>query len=81
MLTYDQHILAHYYRFLQYKQSGDKIAYLMMTNQPENAFLLMSSLGGQISGKANVESGYLKKLNQQSTLKVPHLRSLAGLAE
>jgi len=49
-ITYDEHKLAHFYRFLQYRENGDRAAYLFMSNQTEEGKLAVARAAGQISG-------------------------------
>lgn len=49
-ITYDEHKLAHFYRFLQYRENGDKAAYLFMSNQTEEGKLAVARAAGKISG-------------------------------
>jgi hypothetical protein len=78
LVTYKEHILTHFYRFLAYQQPGDRIAYLIMTNQSEQALKFYSSLGGKIAGKNNIKSGHLKQLNRFLTKENPTHRSRIG---
>lgn len=48
--TYNEHRLAHFYRFLQYRENGDKAAYLFMSNQTEEAKLAVARLAGKLGG-------------------------------
>lgn len=47
-VTYNEHRLAHFYRFLQYRENGDKAAYLFMSNQTEEAKLAVARLAGKL---------------------------------
>ncbi len=49
-ITYDEHKLAHFYRFLQYRENGDKAAYLLMSNQTQEGKLAVARAAGKISG-------------------------------
>ena len=49
-ITYDEHRLAHFYRFLQYRENGEKAAYLFMSNQTEEGKLVVARAAGKISG-------------------------------
>lgn len=51
LVTYKEHYLLHFYRFLSYDSPKDELAYRLMINQDANAHLLKSSLGGKIGGK------------------------------
>nr|AWX53465.1 hypothetical protein [Scotinosphaera sp. NIES-154] len=56
-LTFQEHKLAHFYRYLSFQDKGDLIAYKLMSGQTEEGRQLMSSyagkIGGVISGKKN----------------------------
>ena len=75
LVTYQEHCLMHFYRFLSYQNPKDELAYRLMINQDADAHLLKSSLGGKIGGQRNVQSGHLQKLNEQLT---KQQRSQAG---
>lgn len=49
--SFDDHLLAHYYRFLAYRQKGDLIAYKFMKGMNEEARLEMSIFAGKLGGK------------------------------
>lgn len=49
-ITFKEHMLAHFYRYLSFKQKGDLIAYKFMCNQTEEGRLLMASYAGKIGG-------------------------------
>lgn len=51
LVTYQEHCLMHFYRFLSYQNPKDELAYRLMINQDSDAHFLKSSLGGQIGGK------------------------------
>ena len=51
LVTYQEHCLMHFYRFLSYQNPKDELAYRLMINQDADAHLLKSSLGGTIGGK------------------------------
>jgi hypothetical protein len=107
LCTFKQHTLAHFYRYLSFKQKGDLIGYTFMCNQTDEGRLLMASYAGQIGGKVtnkknkvnkaffysvewqkefgdkntgkrNLESGSLAKLNDRITKQTPELRKKAG---
>lgn len=51
LVTYQEHYLMHFYRFLSYHNPKDELAYRLMVNQDADGHLLKSSLGGKIGGK------------------------------
>lgn len=55
LVTFKEHTLAHFYRYLSFKQKGDLIAYRFMCNQTEQARLLMASYadGGTVTNRKN----------------------------
>lgn len=50
-VTYSEHCLAHFYRFLTYQDPNDELAYRLMVSQDPDVHLLKSSCGGKIGGK------------------------------
>ena len=56
-VTYNEHRLAHFYRFLQYRENGDKAAYLFMSNQTEEAKLAVARLAGKLGGIKKASRG------------------------
>jgi hypothetical protein len=50
VLTYNDHTLAHYIRWLVYGKKQDKLAYELMSAQSEDVRRARSSLGGSIGG-------------------------------
>jgi hypothetical protein len=77
-ITYQEHVLAHFYRYLSYGEMGDKIAYTCMTGLTEDVARTIAIYGGTLSGRANVDSGRLKKLNDHITQHNPQQRVTAG---
>lgn len=51
LVSYREHYLTHFYRYLSYRNPKDELAYRLMVNQDANVHLLKSSLGGKIGGK------------------------------
>lgn len=51
LVSYREHYLTHFYRYLSYRNTKDELAYRLMVNQDANVHLLKSSLGGKIGGK------------------------------
>nr|YP_636211.1 putative site-specific DNA endonuclease [Tupiella akineta]AAV80635.1 putative site-specific DNA endonuclease [Tupiella akineta] len=49
-ITFKEHTLAHFYRYLTFKQKGDLIAYRFMCRQTEEGRLLLASYAGKIGG-------------------------------
>ena len=49
LITYDEHVLAHYYRFLAYGEKEDQIAYFFMRKLDADARHFKAVLGGQRS--------------------------------
>jgi len=52
LVTFKEHTLAHFYRYLSFKEKGDLIAYRFMCGQTEQARLLMACYAGQLGGTA-----------------------------
>ena len=52
-MTFREHTLAHYYRFLEKKEKGDYIAFLFMSNQTEDGRRALASFAGKIGGTEN----------------------------
>jgi hypothetical protein len=51
-LTFSDHLIAHYIRWIVYREPGDRIAYQMMLGQPdEETRRLRASLGGHRGGR------------------------------
>jgi len=50
MLTFNDHTLAHYIRWVVYKQNQDLTAFNLMSGQSEDARVERARLGGQIGG-------------------------------
>jgi hypothetical protein len=48
--TFQQHRLAHFYRYLTYQQKGDLVAFRFMSNQTEEGRRLLASFAGKIGG-------------------------------
>lgn len=61
-ITYDEHKLAHFYRFLQYREYGDKAAYLFMSNQTEEGKLTVARAAGKIGGNRRASQDKEKNL-------------------
>jgi hypothetical protein len=57
-ITFKEHTLAHFYRYLTFKQKGDLIAYRFMSRQTEEGRLLLASYAGKIGG---TETNKLRK--------------------
>lgn len=57
LLSIEDHALAHFYRFLSYKDKNDKLAYLFRKNDNSEAFLLRS----QQALKSREKKGLLKR--------------------
>lgn len=51
LVSYQEHCLMHFYRFLSYQNPKDQLAYRLMISQDGDVHLLKSSLGGKIGGK------------------------------
>jgi hypothetical protein len=49
-ITFKEHTLAHFYRYLTFKQKGGLIAYRFMCRQTEEGRLLLASYAGKIGG-------------------------------
>lgn len=50
-LTFKEHKLAHFYRYLSFGEKGDLIAYKLMCGQTKEGRQLMSSFAGKIGGR------------------------------
>jgi hypothetical protein len=50
LVTFKEHTLAHFYRYLSFKQKGNLIAYKFICNQTEQGRLLMASYAGKRGG-------------------------------
>lgn len=50
-ITFEEHTLAHYYRYLEFRQSGDRVAFTFMRNQTADGRLQLARLAGSIGGK------------------------------
>lgn len=60
-ITFSEHCLAHYYRYLSYRKTGDKAAFLWMSGQTEEARRALASYAGQIGGKRRSQQTSLTK--------------------
>lgn len=49
-LTFQEHKLAHFYRYLSFQDKGDLIAYKLMSGQTEEGRQLMAAYAGKIGG-------------------------------
>lgn len=49
-LTFQEHKLAHFYRYLSFQDKGDLIAYKLMSGQTEEGRQLMATYAGKIGG-------------------------------
>lgn len=54
-LTYNDHVIAHYIRWVIYKKAEDKIAWSVMSNQSVESRIERASLGGKIGGVISQE--------------------------
>nr|YP_010987552.1 HNH endonuclease [Hydrocytium acuminatum]WOR09597.1 HNH endonuclease [Hydrocytium acuminatum] len=52
LCRFEDHRLAHFYRYLAYEQKGDLIAWQLMRGQNEEARYNLASYAGKIGGKA-----------------------------
>nr|YP_009184806.1 putative HNH homing endonuclease [Jenufa perforata]ALO62924.1 putative HNH homing endonuclease [Jenufa perforata] len=52
LITYKEHTLAHYYRFLAYSKLADLKAFILMKGQKEKHIREMTSFIGKLGGKA-----------------------------
>ena len=59
LCTYNNHCLAHYYRYLAYRETGDFIAWNIMRGQDGEARRALASYAGRIGGIA------ANKINKQ----------------
>lgn len=59
---FDDHLLAHYYRFLAYRQKGDFIAYQFMKGMTKEARIEMASFAGKLGGKKSSDQNKAKSL-------------------
>ena len=55
LCSFEDHRLAHFYRYLAYEQQGDLIAWQLMSGQDEEARRTLASYAGKIGGKASSE--------------------------
>jgi hypothetical protein len=55
LCCFEDHRLAHFYRYLAYEEKGDLIAWQLMSGQTEEARLTLASYAGKIGGKASSE--------------------------
>jgi hypothetical protein len=53
LCSFEDHRLAHFYRYLAYQQQGDLIAWQLMNGQDEEARRTLASYAGKIGGKAS----------------------------
>lgn len=60
--SFDDHLLAHYYRFLAYRQKGDLIAYQFMKGMNKEARIEMASFAGKLGGKKSSDQNKAKSL-------------------
>ena len=61
MITFEDHTLAHFYRYLTYKHEGDLIAFRFMRNQTKEGRLLVASYAGKIGGTVTNRKNKLNK--------------------
>ncbi len=61
MLTFEDHTLAYFYRYLTYKHKGDLIAFRFMRNQTKEGRLLLASYAGKIAGIVTNQKNKLNK--------------------
>lgn len=66
-ITFREHTLAHFYRYLSYQQKGDLIAYKFMCCQSEEGRLLMASYAGKIGGTKTNKKNKANKTNFYSS--------------
>lgn len=55
LCSFEDHRLAHFYRYLAYEEKGDLIAWQLMSGQDEEARYTLASYAGKIGGKASFE--------------------------
>jgi hypothetical protein len=55
LCSFEDHRLAHFYRYLAYEEKGDLIAWQLMSGQDEEARYTLASYAGKIGGKASSE--------------------------
>lgn len=55
-ISYREHILAHFYRYLSFHHKGDLLAYRFMSNQTQEARILKASYGDKVSYEKNKAS-------------------------
>ncbi len=55
LCSFENHRLAHYYRYLAYRQPGDLIAWKLMSGQTEEGRREMARYAGTIGGGANAK--------------------------
>lgn len=63
-LTREEHAQAHLKLYEQYGKKQDLGAYLLLTGQTDEAQLVACSIGGQIQGKRNAESGHMVNIQK-----------------
>ncbi len=60
--SFVDHRLAHYYRFLAYRQKGDLIAFQFMKGMTKEARIEMASFAGKVGGKKYSDQNKAKSL-------------------
>lgn len=60
--SFVDHRLAHYYRFLAYRQKVDLIAFQFMKGMTKEARIKMASFAGKLGGKKSSDQNKAKKL-------------------
>ena len=60
--SFDDHRLAHYYRFLAYRQKGDLIAFQFMKGMLQEGRIEMASFAGKLGGKKTSGQNKAKSL-------------------
>ena len=53
LCSFEDHCLAHFYRYLAYQETGDLIAWQLMSGQTEEARRNLASYAGKIGGQAS----------------------------
>ncbi len=62
LCSFVDHRLAHYYRFLAYRQKGDLIAFQFMKGMTKEARIEMASFAGKVGGKKSSDQNKEKSL-------------------
>lgn len=61
-ISFEEHKLAHFYRYLSYQKKADITAYRFMSGQTEEARLLLASHAGKIGGKISSDKNKKNKV-------------------